>query len=259
MGFVPLIEFFKYMSLYLLGHSFPIIGNGHGNCLERLRHQNPDTAFFRRMFNGIINEICPNLFQKGRASIIVLPGQIHVKLNLFCCPFILQHKDTLTDLFVQTVPGFIYDHFNEKADEEARITYTDYVAMLTSSVTTIIDGISYVLIAFVGISLLVSCIMIGIITHISVMERTKEIGILRALGASKRNISQVFNAETFIIGCCAGLLIEKLSGITGLNAQLPIASSFVLIVISIAITILGGLLPAKKAAKKDPVVALRTE
>lgn len=106
------------------------------------------------------------------------------------------------------------------------------------------------------------------------MERTKEIGILRALGASKRNISQVFNAETFIIGCCAGLLgiglsmlalvpinsmIEKLSGITGLNAQLPIASSFVLIVISIAITILGGLLPAKKAAKKDPVVALRTE
>ena len=146
--------------------------------------------------------------------------------------------------------------------------------MLTSSVTTIIDGISYVLIAFVGISLLVSCIMIGIITHISVMERTKEIGILRALGASKRNISQVFNAETFIIGCCAGLLgiglsmmalvpinsmNEKLSGITGLNAQLPIASSFVLIVISIAITILGGLLPAKKAAKKDPVVALRTE
>ena len=274
MGFVPLIEFFKYMSLYLLGHSFPIIGNGHGNCLERLRHQNPDTAFFRRMFNGIINEICPNLFQKGCTSIIVLPGQIHVKLNLFCCPFILQHKDTLTDLFVQTVPGFIYDHFNEKADEEARITYTDYVAMLTSSVTTIIDGISYVLIAFVGISLLVSCIMIGIITHISVMERTKEIGILRALGASKRNISQVFNAETFIIGCCAGLLgiglsmlalvpinsmIEKLSGITGLNAQLPIASSFVLIVISIAITILGGLLPAKKAAKKDPVVALRTE
>ena len=146
--------------------------------------------------------------------------------------------------------------------------------MLTSSVTTIIDGISDVLIAFVGIFLLVSCIMIGFITHISVMERTKEIGILRALGASKRNISQVFNAETFIIGCCAGLLgiglsmlalvpinsmIEKLSGIGGLNAQLPIASSFVLIVISIAITILGGLLPAKKAAKKDPVVALRTE
>lgn len=166
------------------------------------------------------------------------------------------------------------EKYNETAGEDARITYTDYVAILTSSITTIIDGISYVLIAFVGISLIVSCIMIGIITHISVMERTKEIGILRALGASKRNISQVFNAETFIIGCCAGLLgigisllalipinsiIERLSGITGLTAQLPVTSSLVLIAISIAITILGGLLPAKKAAKKDPVIALRTE
>ena len=98
------------------------------------------------------------------------------------------------------------ERYNETASEDARITYTDYVALLTSSITTIINGISYVLIAFVGISLIVSCIMIGIITHISVMERTKEIGILRALGASKWNISQVFNAETFIIGCCAGLL-----------------------------------------------------
>ena len=107
--------------------------------------------------------------------------------------------------------------YNEKADEDARIVYNDYVAMLTSSITTIIDGISYVLIAFVAISLIVSCIMIGIITHISVMERTKEIGILRALGASKRNISQVFNAETFIIGCCAGIL--------GIGISLPGASA----------------------------------
>lgn len=166
------------------------------------------------------------------------------------------------------------ESYNETADEDARITYTDYVAMLTSSVTTIIDGISYVLIAFVGISLIVSCIMIGIITHISVMERTKEIGILRALGASNRNISQVFNAETFIIGCCAGLLgigvsilalipinslIERFSGITGMTAQLPLTSALLLIALSIVITILGGLLPAKKAAKKDPVIALRTE
>ena len=166
------------------------------------------------------------------------------------------------------------ESYNETADEDARITYTDYVAMLTSSVTTIIDGISYVLIAFVGISLIVSCIMIDIITHISVMERTKEIGILRALGASKRNISQVFNAETFIIGCCAGLLgigvsilalipinslIERFSGITGMTAQLPLTSALLLIALSIVITILGGLLPAKKAAKKDPVIALRTE
>lgn len=146
--------------------------------------------------------------------------------------------------------------------------------MLTSSITTIIDGISYVLVAFVAISLVVSCIMIGIITHISVMERTKEIGILRALGASKRNISQVFNAETFIIGCCAGLLgigvsliailpinqvIQDLSGIAELHAQLPLDHSALLILLSIFITMIGGLLPAKNAAKKDPVVALRTE
>ena len=166
------------------------------------------------------------------------------------------------------------EDYNETADEDAQITYTDYVALLTSSVTTIINGISYVLIAFVAISLIVSCIMIGIITHISVMERTKEIGILRALGASKHNISQVFNAETFIIGCCAGLLgigvslllmipinsmIEKISGISGLTAQLPVASALVLIALSIVITLAGGLLPAKKAAKKDPVIALRSE
>ncbi len=164
--------------------------------------------------------------------------------------------------------------YNEAADEDARITYTDYVAVLTSSLTTIINGISYVLVAFVSISLIVSCIMISIITHISVMERTREIGILRALGASKRNISQVFNAETFIIGCCAGVLgigvsllalfpinsiIERLSGLAGLEAQLSVTSSAILIAVSIVITILGGLIPAKKAAKKDPVIALRTE
>lgn len=165
-------------------------------------------------------------------------------------------------------------NYNLGVDADERITYTDYVAMLTSSLTTIVNGISYVLVAFVSISLIVSCIMIGIITHISVMERTKEIGILRALGASKRNISQVFNAETFIIGCCAGLLgvgvsllalfpinslILKLTGIADLKAQLPLTSSLILIAISIVITIIGGLLPAKNAAKKDPVVALRTE
>lgn len=165
-------------------------------------------------------------------------------------------------------------NYNADKEEDAQITYTDYVALLTSSITMIIDGISYVLIAFVSISLVVSCIMIGIITHISVMERTKEIGILRSLGASKQNISQVFNAETFIIGCCAGILgigvsllalipinaiIEKLSGLTGLEAQLSIPACLILICISIFITIIGGLLPAKKAAKKDPVIALRTE
>lgn len=165
-------------------------------------------------------------------------------------------------------------NYNMDKEDDKQITYTDYVALLTSSITMIIDGISYVLIAFVSISLVVSCIMIGIITHISVMERTKEIGILRSLGASKQNISQVFNAETFIIGCCAGILgigvsllalipinaiIEKLSGLTGLKAQLSVPACLILIAISIIITIIGGLYPAKKAAKKDPVIALRTE
>ncbi len=164
--------------------------------------------------------------------------------------------------------------YNENAEENAKITYTDYVAMLTSSLTTIIDGISYVLVAFVSISLIVSCIMIGIITHISVMERTKEIGILRALGASKANISQVFNAETFIIGCLSGTIgigvsliallpinsvIEKLTGIHGLNARLPVQYCLSLVALSIVITVIGGSLPAKNAAKKDPVIALRTE
>ena len=171
------------------------------------------------------------------------------------------------------VSACIAEYNKNKSDEE-KIVYTDYIALITSSLTTIIDGISYVLIAFVAISLIVSCIMIGIITHISVMERTKEIGILRALGASKSNISQVFNAETFIIGCCSGLLgiiisfialfpinaiIESVTEIENLNAQLPFFAAFILIGISIAITILGGLIPSRKAAKKDPVVALRTE
>lgn len=164
--------------------------------------------------------------------------------------------------------------YNETAEEDNQITYTDYVELMTSSLTSIVDVISYVLIAFVAVSLIVSCIMIGIITHISVLERTKEIGILRAMGASKRNISQVFNAETFIIGCCAGLLgigislllsipinalLQNLIGAETLAMSLPVYYAVALVILSVVITIVGGLLPAKKAAKKDPVIALRTE
>lgn len=162
--------------------------------------------------------------------------------------------------------------YNETADSD--ITYTDYVELLTSSLTSIVDIISYVLIAFVSVSLIVSCIMIGIITHISVLERTKEIGILRAIGASKHNISQVFNAETFIIGICSGILGVGISmlltipinavigGILGadlVKASLPVFYALILVAISVIITVIGGLLPAKKAAKKDPVIALRSE
>ncbi len=157
---------------------------------------------------------------------------------------------------------------------EQVIRYTDMTGVMMSSVRTIVDSVSYVLIAFVAVSLLVSSIMIGIITYISVMERTKEIGVLRAIGASKHNISQVFNAETFIIGLCSGLLgvgitlalnipinriIHTLTESSEINAQLPPVSGLVLILLSMCLTLIGGLLPAKKAARKDPVIALRTE
>lgn len=165
-------------------------------------------------------------------------------------------------------------HYNDTVPEENKILYTDYVAILMSSVTTIINVITYVLVAFVAVSLVVSSIMIGIITYISVLERTKEIGILRAIGASKKNISQVFNAETFIIGVITGFIgvgvtllllipgnaiIHAVTGLDTVNAFLPPVSGLILIVLSIILTVIGGLLPAKKAAKQDPVVALRTE
>ncbi len=172
----------------------------------------------------------------------------------------------------------ILDEYNSRMEEEGNedqvITYTDVVGTLMSSVTDIIDIISYVLIAFVAISLIVSSIMIGVITYISVLERKKEIGILRAIGASKRNISQVFNAETFIIGFCAGALgiliallllipgnalIHYLAGTTSVNAVLPVLPAVVLILLSVVLTLIGGLIPSKKAAKSDPVTALRTE
>ena len=148
------------------------------------------------------------------------------------------------------------------------------VALLMSSITTIINVISYVLIAFVGISLVVSSIMIGIITYISVLERTKEIGILRAIGASKRDISRVFNAETFIVGLAAGLIgilvtvllnipiniiVHDLTGIMAINSSLPVLGAVFLVLISVVLTFLAGLIPSGVAAKKDPVIALRSE
>ena len=172
----------------------------------------------------------------------------------------------------------ILDDYNSRMEaagkDEQVITYTDVVGTLMSSVTDIIDIISYVLIAFVAISLVVSSIMIGVITYISVLERKKEIGILRAIGASKGNISQVFNAETFIIGLCAGLLgiiitllllipgnalIHHLAGTNNINAVLQPAPALILILLSVVLTLIGGLIPSKKAAKSDPVTALRTE
>ena len=172
----------------------------------------------------------------------------------------------------------ILDSYNQRMRAEDQddkvISYTDMTGMLMSSVTEIVDTVSYVLIAFVATSLVVSSIMIGVITYISVLERRKEIGILRAIGASRRNISQVFNAKTFIIGLCAGVigivltllilipgnaLLHTLIGSEDVHASLPAVSGIVLVLLSILLTLVGGLIPSKKAAKSDPVKALRAE
>ena len=176
----------------------------------------------------------------------------------------------------EEIERFIAD-YNDRAEAEGRpegvIRYTDYIGILLSSVTSIVDAITYVLVAFVAISLVVSSIMIGVITYISVLERTKEIGILRAIGASKRDVSSVFNAETLIIGFLAGgigilvswllvfpinAIIESLSNIAGM-AVLPLGGAALLVVISMALTLIAGLIPSRLAAKRDPVEALRSE
>ncbi len=184
-------------------------------------------------------------------------------INLYASTF--ENKNNISDAI---------DAYNEGKEEEQQISYTDYVALLMSSVTTVINAISYVLIAFVAISLVVSSIMIGIITYISVLERTKEIGILRAIGASKRDISRVFNAETLIVGFASGaigilatlllnilinIILQAVTGIPNLRAVLPWQGGAILVAISMALTVIAGLIPSGVAAKKDPVIALRTE
>ena len=184
-------------------------------------------------------------------------------INIYAIAF--ADKDKIADAI---------ENYNNSVSKEDQISYTDYVALLMSSITTIINAISYVLIAFVAISLVVSSIMIGIITYISVLERTKEIGILRSIGASKQDISRVFNAETLIEGFAAGvigigiallllipinLIVHHLTGISNLNAILPWLGGVLLVLISMALTFIAGLIPSGLAAKKDPVVALRTE
>jgi len=185
------------------------------------------------------------------------------EVNLYVDTF--EDKDMVTQCI---------ERYNESCAPEDCITYTDYVGLLLSSVTDIVNSVSYVLIAFVAVSLVVSSIMIGIITYISVLERTREIGILRALGASKRNVSGVFNAETFIVGALSGILgvvitnlllipanavIHAVTETDGINAALPIGDAIILIVLSTLLTMLGGIIPSKKAARQDPVKALRAE
>ena len=192
----------------------------------------------------------------------IMDKDIPSGVRLYSATF--ENKDQVAELIKR---------YNKSVDEDSQITYTDYVAAMMSSISTIINVISYVLIAFVSISLVVSSIMIGIITYISVLERTKEIGILRSIGASKRDISRVFNAETLIVGFVAGmigilvtmllnipinLIIEHFSDISGVSALPPVGAA-ALVLISMLLTFIAGLIPARVAAKKDPVVALRSE
>ena len=187
------------------------------------------------------------------------PSSINVYADSF------EDKDHIADAITD---------YNNTVSKKDKITYTDYVGLMMSSVTTIVNVISYVLFAFVSVSLIVSSIMIGIITYISVLERTKGIGILRAMGASKHNVSQVFNAETGIIGLCSGLLgvgltvlldipinvvLHHFIGNADVNAALPVTGGVVLVILSVVLTLIGGLIPSRKVAKQDPATALRTE
>ena len=199
--------------------------------------------------------------------------------NLRTLGYILLDEPSTINFYASTfenkdVIERVIKEYNKTVGEEKAIEYTDYVGLLMTSVTTIINAITYVLIGFVAISLVVSSIMIGVITLISVQERTKEIGILRAIGASKRNVSSMFNAETVLIGFFAGavgvmvtwllcipinLILQALTGISNLRAVLPLSVAGILVAVSVVLTLISGIIPSRSAAKKDPVVALRTE
>ena len=208
-------------------------------------------------------EFSPSNYDSILKSLCLVDKDNPSSINLFASSF--ANKDIIADTITA---------YNNTVDEIKEIRYTDIVGIMMSSVTTIINAITYVLIAFVAVSLIVSSIMIGVITLISVQERTKEIGILRAIGASKRNVSSMFNAETVIIGFTSGMLgvivtyilcipinaiLHSVTGIENLSARLPIHVAAILVLISMLLTLIAGIIPSRSAAKKDPVVALRTE
>ena len=223
-----------------------------------------DSATSKEMLIGLYNKyISSGSYDENLSKLGVVSVDAPSSIAIYADSF--ENKEKIAECI---------EEYNKTVDEEDRITYTDIVGLLMSSVTTIINVISYVLMAFVAVSLIVSSIMIGIITYISVLERTKEIGILRAIGASKRNISRVFNAETFIIGLLSGLIgigfsllmlipinvvIHIISGMDTVNAFLPLSHAIILVALSVVLTLIGGLIPSRKAAKRDPVTAFRTE
>ncbi len=221
--------------------------------------QNPDRDLMIRMYDDTIS---PGTYEDNMKNFGKVSFDTPSKIQIYADTF--EAKDGITDCI---------NEYNDSVEEQDKITFTDFVGLLMKSVTTIINAISYVLIAFVSISLVVSSIMIAIITYISVLERTKEIGILRAMGTSKRDVSKIFNAETFIEGFIAGvlgILVTMLLNIpigkiihaitdTDMRPVLPLGGAIALIIISVILTVIAGLVPSKVAAKKDPAVVLRSE
>ena len=210
-----------------------------------------------------ISEFSKSTYEENLVLIGALDLDSPAAINLYASSF--ENKDVIVETIAR---------YNDSVDESKKIAYTDFLGIIMSSITTIINAITYVLIAFVAISLVVSSIMIGVITLISVQERTKEIGILRAIGASKRDVSSLFNAETLIIGFSSGMLgvivtyllcipinliLHALTDIPTLSAYLPLPAAIILVAISMLLTLFSGIIPSRSAAKKDPVVALRTE
>lgn len=209
------------------------------------------------------NKVTTNTYKENLEALGYIDIENPTSISIY--PKDFEAKERINELIAE---------YNNQQNEDDKIIYSDTVALLMSSVTTIIDAISYVLIAFVAISLVVSSIMIGIITYISVLERTKEIGILRAIGASKKDIARVFNAETLFVGFVAGIIgiicslgliviiniiLYHFTGIANLQAVLEPVPAIILVAISMGLTFIAGLFPSKTASKKDPVIALRTE
>ncbi len=234
-----------------------------GGLIAMMRAQGKTDEEIAATVSKLMVSATSNATYKGNMDILGV-SDLDDPSGIEIYPIDFEAKDAIADIITA---------FNEGKDEEEQIIYTDYVGLMMSSITTIINAISYILIAFVGISLVVSSIMIGIITNISVLERTKEIGILRAVGASKSDVSRVFNAETFIVGLCAGLvgigvtellliptnfLINTLAELDA-KAVLDPTAAVILVAISVVLTLIAGLIPSRNAANKDPVVALRTE
>lgn len=218
------------------------------------------------MFKSQIQQSSSNTYKSNIEALGYVTTDNPSKINIYAKDF--ESKDAISDII-----SAYNDKVKSEGNDSLEISYTDYIGLMMSSVSKVVDAISYVLIAFVSISLVVSSIMIGIITYISVLERTKEIGILRSIGASKHDISRVFNAETMIVGLVAGIIgigftlllnipiniiIKKFSGISGV-AVLPLKGALILIAISVFLTLIAGLIPARVASKKDPVISLRTE